>query len=80
MSSFEKVRPGIRPRFFSQKIEAKEPEKKIPSTAAKATTRSPRGEDSRYVMNIRIDQPDTKVQASLREQVYHSLRSCCRSS
>lgn len=41
MSSLEKVRPGIRPLFFSQKIAAKEPEKKIPSTAAKATTRSP---------------------------------------
>jgi len=38
--SLEKVRPGIRPRFFSQKIEAKEPEKKISSTAAKATRRS----------------------------------------
>lgn len=33
--------PGINPLFFSQKIDAKEPEKKIPSTAAKATTRSP---------------------------------------
>jgi len=27
--------------FFSQKIAAKEPEKKIPSTAANATTLSP---------------------------------------
>lgn len=41
MSSLEKVSPGINPLFFSQKIEAKEPEKKMPSTAAKATTRSP---------------------------------------
>lgn len=41
MSSLEKVRPGIRPLFFSQKMEAKDPEKKMPSTAAKATTRSP---------------------------------------
>lgn len=41
MSSLEKVSPGIRPLFFSQKIAAKEPEKNIPSTAAKATTRSP---------------------------------------
>lgn len=41
MSSLEKVSPGINPLFFSQKIDAKEPEKKIPSTAAKATTRSP---------------------------------------
>jgi hypothetical protein len=30
----------MRPRFLSQKIEAKEPEKKIPSTAANATRRS----------------------------------------
>ena len=30
MSSLLKVSPGIRPRFFNQKIEAKEPEKKIP--------------------------------------------------
>lgn len=41
ISSLEKVRPGIRPLFFSQKMAAKEPEKKIPSTAANATTRSP---------------------------------------
>lgn len=41
MSSLENVRPGIKPLFFNQKIAAKEPEKKIPSTAAKATTRSP---------------------------------------
>ena len=30
INSFENVRPGIRPRFLSQKIEQKEPEKKIP--------------------------------------------------
>jgi hypothetical protein len=29
----------MRPRFLSQKMEAKEPLKKIPSTAAKATRR-----------------------------------------
>jgi len=29
------------PLFFSQKMAAKEPEKKIPSTAAKATILSP---------------------------------------
>lgn len=40
MSSLEKVSPGIRPRFFSQKMEQKEPEKKMPSTQAKATSRS----------------------------------------
>jgi hypothetical protein len=40
MSSFEKVSPGINPLFLSQKIDANEPEKKMPSTAAKATSRS----------------------------------------
>uniref|UniRef100_A0AAG5D4I2 Uncharacterized protein n=1 Tax=Anopheles atroparvus TaxID=41427 RepID=A0AAG5D4I2_ANOAO len=42
ISSFEKVKPGIRPRFFSQKMAAKLPLKKMPSTAANATTRSPK--------------------------------------
>lgn len=41
MSSLEKVSPGIKPLFFSQNIAAKDPEKKTPSTAAKATTLSP---------------------------------------
>mmetsp|Transcript_2762 Transcript_2762/g.7158 ORF Transcript_2762/g.7158 Transcript_2762/m.7158 type:complete len:252 (+) Transcript_2762:620-1375(+) len=40
MSSLEKVRPGMRPRFFSQKMAQKEPEKKMPSTQAKAIKRS----------------------------------------
>ncbi len=40
MSSFEKHRPGMSPRFLSQKTAQKEPEKKIPSTAANATRRS----------------------------------------
>ena len=40
INSFEKESPGIKPRFLSQKIEQKEPEKKIPSTAAKATNLS----------------------------------------
>jgi ribonucleotide reductase beta subunit family protein with ferritin-like domain len=39
INSLLKVKPGIKPRFFSQKIEQKLPEKKIPSTAAKATKR-----------------------------------------
>merc|ERR1719483_1679909 len=34
------------PLFFSQNMEAKEPEKKMPSTAAKATTRSLYGASS----------------------------------
>lgn len=41
ISSLLNVSPGITPLFFNQKIEAKDPEKKIPSTAAKATTLSP---------------------------------------
>ena len=36
MSSLENVNPGINPLFFSQKILAKLPEKKIPSTAENA--------------------------------------------
>ena len=40
INSLENVRPGMRPRFLSQKIEAKDPEKKMPSTAAKAMRRS----------------------------------------
>ena len=36
INSLEKVNPGMRPLFFNQKMEQKEPEKKIPSTAAKA--------------------------------------------
>ena len=40
MSSFEKVSPGMRPRSLSQKIDANEPEKKMPSTTANATRRS----------------------------------------
>ena len=40
MSSLEKLRLGMRPRFLSQKMEQKLPLKKMPSTAAKATMRS----------------------------------------
>jgi hypothetical protein len=39
MSSLEKVRPGMRPRFFSQKMAQKLPLKKMPSTHANATRR-----------------------------------------
>jgi hypothetical protein len=38
--------------FLSQKIEAKEPEKKIPSTAAKATNLSPKEAFSLLVHDI----------------------------
>ncbi|KAF3610584.1 hypothetical protein DY000_02047407 [Brassica cretica] len=37
INSLEKVKPGMSPRFLSQKIEQKLPEKKIPSEQAKAT-------------------------------------------
>jgi hypothetical protein len=40
MSSLLKVRPGMRPRFLTQKMAQKDPEKKIPSIAAKAIKRS----------------------------------------
>jgi len=33
----ENVSPGIKDRFLSQKMAQNDPEKKIPSTAAKAT-------------------------------------------
>ena len=41
MNSLDWQSPGIRPFFLIQNIEANEPEKKIPSTAANATTLSP---------------------------------------
>lgn len=37
----EKVKPGISPRFLSQKMDANDPEKNMPSTAANAMSRSP---------------------------------------
>ena len=40
LDTLEKAKPGMRPRFLSQKMEANEPEKKMPSTAAKAMRRS----------------------------------------
>jgi len=36
INSLEKVSPGIKDLFFNQKMAQKLPEKKIPSTAAKA--------------------------------------------
>ena len=40
MSSLEKHKPGIKPRFFNQNTAQNDPEKKMPSHAAKATTLS----------------------------------------
>ena len=47
ISSLLKERPGIRPRFFNQKMEQKDPEKKMPSTQAKATSLCAKGESGR---------------------------------
>ena len=46
ISSLEKVSPGISPRFLSQKMAQNEPEKKMPSTTANATSRSANRFDS----------------------------------
>nr|AWQ60365.1 wsv190 [Shrimp white spot syndrome virus]AWQ60778.1 wsv190 [Shrimp white spot syndrome virus]AWQ61194.1 wsv190 [Shrimp white spot syndrome virus]AWQ61636.1 wsv190 [Shrimp white spot syndrome virus]AWQ62874.1 wsv190 [Shrimp white spot syndrome virus] len=40
MNSLEEVRPGKKPLFLIQKMDANAPLKKIPSTAAKATISS----------------------------------------
>ncbi|AKU37468.1 ORF_053L [Scale drop disease virus] len=42
INSFENVNPGIKPRFFNQNMAANDPEKKMPSTTANATSRSPK--------------------------------------
>ena len=50
INSFEKVSPGIRPRFFNQNIEQNAPLKNIPSTAAKAIKRSAKlGESIHFI-------------------------------
>ena len=46
INSLEKVSPGMSPRFLSQKMAQKEPEKKMPSTTAKATSRSAKRDES----------------------------------
>src|SRR6056300_258440 len=45
ISSLLKQRPGMRPLFFSQKMAQKLPEKKMPSTHAKAKSRSAKERD-----------------------------------
>jgi hypothetical protein len=40
INSFENVRPGISPLFFTQKMAQNDPEKNIPSIAANAINRS----------------------------------------
>ena len=46
MNSLDVANPGRSPRFFIQKIEQNAPEKKIPSTAAKAISLSANESDS----------------------------------
>jgi hypothetical protein len=45
INSLLKVKPGISPRFLTQKIAQKDPEKKIPSIAANAIRRSAKHSD-----------------------------------
>jgi hypothetical protein len=52
MSSLLNVNPGISPRFLSQNMEAKDPLKNIPSTAANAIKRSAKVADSLEVQAI----------------------------
>jgi hypothetical protein len=52
MNSLENVRPGIRPCFFSQKMVAKEPAKKMPLMAANATKCSPKVEH--FFVDVRL--------------------------
>ena len=40
VSLFEKASPGMKPHFLNQKIDANEPEKKMPSMATNASRRS----------------------------------------
>mmetsp|Transcript_78952 Transcript_78952/g.190910 ORF Transcript_78952/g.190910 Transcript_78952/m.190910 type:complete len:216 (-) Transcript_78952:536-1183(-) len=68
ISSFEKVSPGMRPRFLSQKSEQKAPEKKMPSTAAKATSRSPKLDSSPI---------QRRAQSALRLTQGTSVMACC---
>lgn len=46
MNSLEVESPGMSPLFFNQNIEQKDPLKKMPSTAANATRRSPKESES----------------------------------
>jgi len=55
MSSLEKHNPGISPLFFNQNMEQKDPEKKIPSTAAKATNLSPKEFSEEIHLNAHSD-------------------------
>lgn len=45
INSLEKVRPGISPRFLTQKIAQKDPEKNMPSIAANAINLSAKQSD-----------------------------------
>ncbi|VVD02492.1 unnamed protein product [Leptidea sinapis] len=74
-SSLLNVSPGMRPRFFSQNIEAKLPEKNIPSTAANATILSPKlfGTHRRTLLQslglpVRTSPPSSHSQCHLKQQ------------
>lgn len=81
ISSLLNVNPGITPLFFSQKIAAKEPEKKMPSTAAKAMIRSAKDESSSLIH--RIAQSALRfthgiVSTALkRKSLQNNTRQCC---
>lgn len=79
MSSLEKVSPGIRPLFFSQKIAANEPEKKMPSTAAKATTLSPVEHDTFSVRHERAccSSAGTSASPALEGRDVRCSTRCC---
>ena len=51
INSLEKVNPGINPLFLSQKMAAKLPEKKMPSTQANATSLTRKGSSSVMYFN-----------------------------
>lgn len=52
INSLEKHNPGMRPRFFNQKIEANDEEKNIPSTAANAIKRTGNDDDASSIQRI----------------------------
>ena len=68
INSLEKVRPGIKPLFFNQKIEQKEPEKKIPSTAANARATSP----AQHLAAMALGTPTKSQQLILLQNIVHT--------
>tara|TARA_B100000519_G_C14078184_1_gene360181 strand:- start:115 stop:354 length:240 start_codon:yes stop_codon:yes gene_type:complete len=62
----------MRPRFLSQKIAQKEPEKKMPSTTAKATSRSAKRPEFEIHFNAQLAFFWTHGTVSI------ALKRCCR--